>query len=231
MLKADTTDFGGKRRFITTWLRPQQFTSISNENVYSLMKKANRLSPVIETKKEVEVSGSRILISAERQEYADTNIVYPQMLKKASENGDYRLEVAYDYDDAGHLLYEYHEDGLTKSYFWARPSASTNHLRLVGVAEAGGSPISPGWLSSVSANAPVISESMYARIIDLYRNNDMPTAIKLVLFRYDDSGNISSIEDSRGVRKYYKYDIMGRVITVGDNQNRISEVFNYNYPE
>lgn len=231
MLKADTTDFGGKRKFITTWLRPQQFASVSGEKVYSLMKKANRLSPVIETKKEVEVNGERILISAERQEYADTNIVYPQMLKKASADGDYRLEVSYDYDDAGHVIYEYHEDGLTKSYFWARPRATTNHLRLVGIGESGGAPISPGWLSSVSDNAPVISESMYEMIKNSFRNNGMSTAIKVILFRYDDSGNISSIEDSRGVRKYYTYDIMGRVITVGDNHNRICEVFNYNYPE
>ena len=72
---------------------------------------------------------------------------------------------------------------------------------------------------------------MYEMLRKKVRTYGLSTEIQVILFRYDSSGNISSIEDSRGVKKYYKYDIMGRVITVGDNQNRISEVFNYNYPE
>lgn len=219
-----TTSYGGSRMFRTLFCRPEQASrsGTAEQRVpYEKMVYKHCFSPVIERVEQVLANGSAVDMFRERFEYKADNIAVPAEYREGKSVANMRTTGKYYYDSMNNIRMEERADGSFASYVWA----GNDYSRLVAIVE--NFDMDKAYYNSVLGDGK-IDDSLYSRLRNIM--SEFYGALVTLLY-YDNDGKVVRIEDAVGANTYYKYDIAGRVISIGDNSNRIVKLFNYNYKE
>ncbi len=222
LIQTTQTDSKGETA-VTNFKYPYHFTGMP---VYDAMISRGMTGSVIES--EALLSGK--LIGKEKTNYGffnGTALIKPASISKQNGTGTPYTTIQFNkYDEFGNILELQASDGIKNAYVWSyfksRPVAK--------VAGADYASIQP-LINQQVLSYPYGGEAQLLAEVDKIRIQ-IPSAV-VSTFLYDSKSDwgMKQLKDANGFSTYYEYDMMGRLVKVRDNNNKILTQLEYKYKD